>query len=222
MKKYFCLLLALLLAFSLLACSKPNDSDKRSGADGSATEPAEVISMVGKWVSYVGVDAMLELNEDNSFCYISNGEHVSGKYEVQGNKLILSAKDSPAMECTIQNFRGFYEIAEWHMVLEENLEDARGLGKDFSILGKWVTYQEPESSFMFNEDGTVLIEKTGASASGTYTVDGTQLTIVLEDEKEIVCQISADDGDYELCEPRFAVRPENVEEAYEKNSVRLE
>lgn len=221
MKKFSYILLALLLILSLPACSKHGESGDRGGSDGSATEPAEVISMVGKWVSYNGVDATLELNDDNSFCYISNGEHIKGKYEVQGNKLILSAQNSPAIECTIQNFRGFYEIAEWHMVLEENLDDARGLGKDFSILGRWVTYQEPESSFTFNEDGTVLIEKTVASATGTYSVEGTKLTIVL-DGQEIVCKISTDDGYYELCDPIFAVRPENVEEAYEKNSVRLE
>lgn len=221
MKKFSCILLALLLILSLPACSKTGESENRGGSDGSATEPEEVISVVGKWVAYNGVDATLEMNEDNSFCYISNGEHIKGEYEVQGNKLILSAEDSPAMECTIQNFRGFYEIAEWHMVLEENLEDARGLGKEFSILGLWVTYQEPESSFTFNEDGTVLIEKTGDSASGTYSVEGTELTIVLEGQ-QIVCKISVDDGYYELCDPLFAVRPENVEEAYEKNSVRLE
>lgn len=221
MKKFSCILLALLLILSLPACSKSVESKNRGGSDGSVSEPAEVISVVGKWVTYNGVDATLELNKDNSFCYISNGEHIKGQYEVQGNKLILSAEDSPAMECTIQNFRGFYEIAEWHMVLEENLEEARGLGKDFSILGRWVTYQEPESSFTFNEDGTVLIEKTGDSASGTYSVEGTELTIVLEGQ-QIVCKISSDDGYYELCDPLFAVRPENAEEAYEKNSVRLE
>lgn len=221
MKKFSCILLALLLMLALPACAQSVDSDNHGSSKGSPTEPAKVISLAGKWVPYNEVDASLELNEDGSFRYINDGEHITGQYEVQGDKLILSATDSPAMECTIQNFRGFYEIVELHMVLEENLEDAMGLGKDFTILGHWETYMEPESSFTFNEDGTVLIEKTGDSASGTYTVDGTELTIVL-DGQEIVCQIAADDGYYELCDPIFAVRPENVEEAYEKNSVRLE
>jgi hypothetical protein len=152
--------------------------------------------IIGKWVVPLNKNVNITFNRDKTFVFNDynvkkhSKETLTGKYLLEGKKLVLVYSDRPRQTFIFQkNHYGAYYINKKNYyfqkddaVCQQNSANSKNL--ETFIIGKWFMPHSADINITFNSDKTFIfnnynVKKNGNEIlTGTYRLEGMKLILI--------------------------------------------